>query len=54
MTCAHALRQLLAHGPLSASEIITITGWPAKAARKTIDYLASWGHIHRTDGKWAR
>ena len=53
MTRAHALRQLLAHGSLSPSEIIEITGWPATAARKTIGYLAGWGYIHSIDGKWS-
>lgn len=52
MTRAHALRQLLAHGPLTQPEIVDITGWPIKAAYKTVAYLSSWGHIHRIDGKW--
>lgn len=52
MTRAHALRQLLAHGALSPLEIITITGWPARDARRTIGYLAEWGFIHRVQRKW--
>lgn len=52
VTRAHALRQLLAHGALSPLEIITITGWPARDARRTIGYLAEWGFIHRVQRKW--
>jgi DNA-binding MarR family transcriptional regulator len=52
MTRAHAMRCLLQHGPLTMSEIITITGWPAIKARKTVDGLSRWGHVIRVDGKW--
>lgn len=54
MTRAYALTKLLEHGPLTAAEIIVITGWPAHEARRTIDHLASRGRIERQDGKWTK
>jgi DNA-binding IclR family transcriptional regulator len=52
MTKAHAIRKLLEHGPLAISEIIEITGWPAKQARRAVYGLSEWGQIIRVDGKW--
>jgi len=54
MTKAHAMRCLLQHGPLTMGEIITITGWPAKQARKTVSYLSESGQIISIDGKWTQ
>lgn len=36
-------QKLLAHGPLSASEFVEITGWPDKAARRTLQWLHQQG-----------
>ena len=54
MTKAHAIRMLLGHGPLTMGENITITGWPAKQARRTVYSLSEWGHVILVDGKWTR
>lgn len=54
MTKAHAIRKLLDHGPLTMGEIIAITGWPAKQARRAVYGLSEWGHVIRIDGKWTR
>lgn len=32
-------KKLLMHGPLTAAEFIEITGWPDKAARRTLQWL---------------
>ena len=39
MTRTHCARQLLAHGPLTLGEFVTITGWPYKACRRVLSYL---------------
>jgi len=39
MTRVHAAKQLLAHGPLSLSEFVEITGWSYVKCRKTLGYL---------------
>ncbi len=52
MTRTHALTQLLAHGALTMAEIITITGWPARAARQTVSWLSECGRIRSAGGKW--
>ena len=54
MTKAHAIRMLLDLGPLTIGEIITITGWPAKQARRAVYGLSENGHVIRIDGKWTR
>jgi len=54
MTKAHAIRMLLDLGPLTIGEIITITGWPAKQARRAVYGLSENGHVIRVDGKWTR
>jgi len=53
MTRTHALLKLLDHGPLTMGEIITITGWPARSARKTVSHLSETGRIESAGGKWA-
>ena len=52
MTRTHAIEQLLAHGALTMAEIITITGWPVRAARQTVSYLSECGRIRSVLGKW--
>ena len=52
MTKAHAIRKLLEHGPLAIGEIIEITGWPAKQARRAVYALSDWRQATRVDGKW--
>ena len=32
-------QKLLVHGPLTAIEFVEITGWPDKAARRTLQWL---------------
>lgn len=32
-------QKLLVHGPLTAAEFVEITGWPEKAARRTLQWL---------------
>ncbi|WP_225784475.1 hypothetical protein [Xenophilus sp. Marseille-Q4582] len=44
MTRTHAARQLLALGPLTMPDFVVITGWPRKAARKTLAHLVEAGH----------
>lgn len=36
-------QKLLAHGPLTAIEFVEITGWPDKAARRTLQWLHERG-----------
>jgi hypothetical protein len=52
VTRVHAIRCLLQHGPLTTAEIITITGWPARQARRAVYALSDWGQATRVDGKW--
>lgn len=54
MTRTYALLKLLDHGDLTMGEIITITGWPAKAARKTVSHLSESGKIYSENGKWTK
>jgi hypothetical protein len=37
---------------LTTAEIITITGWPAKQARRAVYALSDWGQATRVDGRW--
>jgi hypothetical protein len=39
MTRAHAARMLLAHGPLTMRDFVTITGWPVATCRRVLSYL---------------
>lgn len=39
MTRTHAARQLLALGPISFGEFVTVTGWPISACRRVLSYL---------------
>lgn len=46
MTRRHALRQLLAHGPLTLAEIRDITGWPQQVVRRALYGLMGGGEVH--------
>lgn len=39
MTRAHAARMLLAHGPLSFGDFVTITGWHVSTCRNVLSYI---------------
>lgn len=39
MTRTHAAIQLLAHGPLTLSQFVDITGWPYPVCRGVLSYL---------------
>jgi hypothetical protein len=54
MTRTYALLKLLDHGPLTMSEIIMITGWPARRARKTVSDLSGDGRIWSESGYWTK
>lgn len=43
MTRLYAAQKLLALGPLELADFIEITGWPRKAARKTLAALVELG-----------
>lgn len=45
MTRLYAAQKLLSLGPLCLSEFVEITGWPRKAARKTLAALVERGCI---------
>jgi hypothetical protein len=45
MTRLYAAQKLLALGPLELADFIEITGWPRKAARKTLAALVERGCI---------
>lgn len=54
MTRTHAAQQLLAHGPLTFSEFMAITGWTWAQCRKTIGSLQADGRIYsETRGVYA-
>lgn len=46
MTRAHALRELLNHGPLTMAAMLEITGWRYAQLRKTVSGLRDSGAIH--------
>jgi hypothetical protein len=51
MTRTHCARQLLAHGPLTFSDFVTITGWPVPACRRVLSYLVDdLGEVSRCGG----
>jgi len=51
MTRTHAARQLLALGPLSLGEFVTVTGWPVAACRRVLSYLVDdLGEVERSAG----
>jgi hypothetical protein len=51
MTRTHAARQLLAHGPLTLGEFLTITGWHYKTCRRVLSYLVDdLGEVSRHSG----
>lgn len=45
MTPSYALSRLLEHGPLPFSEILEVTGWKEKKARKALDFLIDYGAV---------
>ncbi len=45
MTRAHAARQLLALGPLTWGQFVTITGWSLRNARHTLRHLMANGEV---------
>jgi hypothetical protein len=55
MTRTHAARELLALGPLTFGEFVTITGWPCKTCRRVLSYLVDCrGDVSRNDGTYSR
>lgn len=51
MTRTHAARQLLAHGPLTFGEFVSITGWPYAECRRVLSYLVDdLGELVRVGG----
>lgn len=53
MTRTHAARQLLALGPLSFGEFVTVTGWPVSTCRRVLSYLVdTLGEVKRDAGKY--
>jgi DNA-binding IclR family transcriptional regulator len=52
MTRAHVAQRLLALGPLSFREFVAITGWPARACSRTLNYLNELGLAARTGRTW--
>jgi len=53
MTRTHAARQLLALGPVTFSEFVTITGWPVPACRRVLSYLVDdLGEVSRENGRY--
>lgn len=51
MNRTYAARRLLEHGPLTFREFREVTGWPEKACRNTLRWLAETGRAF-TDGAW--
>lgn len=45
MSRVHTLRELLRHGPLRLSEIVTVTGWPYNVVRHTLAQLRRDGLV---------
>lgn len=45
MTRLYAAQKLLSLGPLCLADFIEITGWPRKAARKTLAALVERGRV---------
>jgi hypothetical protein len=53
MTKTYAARQLLALGPLSFGEFVTVTGWTASACRRVLSYLVDdLGEVSRLGRKY--
>lgn len=50
MTRTYAATRLLALGPLTPHEFREITGWPARACRNTLRWLAETGRVRRCAG----
>lgn len=44
-TQAYALRKLLEHGPLSAGQIVHITGWAREDCERAVDELRDAGYV---------
>jgi len=45
MTRTYIAKRLLEHGPLTAREFHAITGWTARQAHKTIEWMLRNGQI---------
>lgn len=54
MTRTHALRQLLALGPLTFRELREITGWPPRQTSGLLRYLQDFGFVAFDGGLWRR
>lgn len=53
MTRTYAARQLLALGPLSFGEFVTVTGWPVNSCRRVLSYLVDdLGEVSRLGRKY--
>ena len=54
MTRVHAIRQLLALGPLTFREFREITGWPPRQCSGLLRYMRDFGAVAFDGGLWRR